>query len=128
MQQAMPLLGELPTEYRRLPDEKVALCSHWSEALWMCLDADRSRRTRQDLAVAAGIEPSTLSRYLHSKTSDRARKMSLDEAVAIEIATGTTVLEDYMRLRRQGLLNCQRSRSSRIEELERELAMLKSAG
>lgn len=127
MQRNMPLLGEMPTEFRRLPDTKVALCSHWGEALWMTLDSDRAQRTRQDLALAAGIEPSTLSRYLHSKNSDRARKMSLDEAVDIEIATGTTVLEDYMRLRRNGLLNCQQSKRSRVEELERELAMLKAS-
>ena len=127
VQTEMQLMGQIDLEIRDLPAEQVAHCSHWAQAIRLCMDRSRVRRTQDSWAELLGMTRGALNTILNSDTAakreGRERYLSIDLATDIQVLAGNRAIEQYMSMRRQGLLNCQRPVMGEIELLEEQLRL-----
>lgn len=125
-QQQEMLLGPYEVkEMRDIPEHLVALCRDYIDAVNLCMNESRTKRTRRTWAEHMGMHEASLSLILN-KGGSEGRKRNLDPNLfdAIQRLSGNRAISQFFYLQSRGLLNHQ-STTMRIRQLEEELAQLR---
>lgn len=107
-----------------LPESEISLCRTFRDALGLCIQRARVRRTQNDLAGFAGIHPTQFSKILHGA---KGQTWSLDpeRIEALEQACGNRAMTQWLAAR-AGLRVVQETpEQRRIRELEEQIATMK---
>ena len=135
-QRTMPLLGAVDAQLQDVDPVAVAGCSHWAQALRLCLRQARVKRSQRNWADLLGMSVGTLNTLLnsdhHAKTGSRVRHLDMDMIADIEDLAGNNAISQYLVMRKARQLYCQRKEVSpeqELAELKAKVAMLeKQAG
>lgn len=121
-QQQFPFFGVMPSTIVDLDPIVVAGCRHWAQALRLCIDKARVRRTDRQWARALNISPGTWNTLKnadhHEKEGRRTRHLNPDLIAPIQALAQNRAISQYLDMRAHGQLFCQRTLSPE-EELER---------
>ena len=121
----LPLIGGLSTgEVRDLPADLVAKCRNWQQAVALCVNSSRVKRTQRSWADLMGVSAGTWNTILNSDRAGRERHLPLDWVPEIQNLAGNRAIEQYLTMRRLGLLDCQRSVEDEKAALRLRLAQL----
>lgn len=125
MSKQMELPTNRPYEVRamkHLPDDLVACCDNWQDAVMLCMEKATVRRTRAAWAEFLGYETEgALSTILNSgrrKDGKRRRLMDPDLFEPLQQEAGNRAIDDYFELKKLGRLNHQRVHNRKAELLE----------
>ncbi|MBN49959.1 MAG: hypothetical protein CMN85_10490 [Spongiibacteraceae bacterium] len=128
MQKEMPLIAEISTEIVDLPYKDVVRCSHWAQAMRLCMKYSRTSRDDESWAHILGMTRGAFNTLVNqdkrlTSTGEPRRKRNLDIDLLADFqnACGNRGMQQYLELRAKGLLDCQRSIEARKAELLREL-------
>jgi len=125
----LPLFGGVSHgEVRDLPSDLVAKCRNWQQAVALCMNSSRVRRTQRNWADLLGVSAGTLNTILNSDKAERERHLPLDWIPEIENMAGNRAIEQYLEMRRLGMLDCQRSVEDEKSALRTRLAQLEAQG
>ena len=114
-------------EMRDVPEHLVALCRDYIDAVNLCMNESRTKRTRRTWSEHLEMHEASLSLILN-KGGSEGRKRNLDPNLfdVIQRLAGNRAISQFFDLQSRGLLNHQ-SATTRIKQLEEELAQLKGA-
>lgn len=121
-QRTFPYFGVLPNEIKEVDPVAVAGCGHWAQALRLCLKQSRVRRTDRQWAAALGMGASTFNTLKNSdhheaSGSERVRHLNPDLIAVIQSLAQNRAIRQYLDMRDNGELFCQRNQITPEEEL-----------
>ena len=132
-QRTMPLMGAIDTDTRDVDPVAIAGCSHWSQALRLCLQQSRVKRDQRSWADLLGMSVGTLNTLMnadhHAKRGARVRHLDMDLVAEIEALAGNNAISQYQVMRKARQLYCQRGQVSpeqEMAELRARLAQLEA--
>lgn len=104
-----------------LPESEIAMCQSFRDALALCIQRSRVRRTQNDLAVQAGIHPTQFSKILHGA---KGQNWTLDpERIGlIETLCGNHAMTQYLASRAELHVVQDSPEARRIRILEAQIA------
>lgn len=129
-QRTFPLLADVSAALAQVDPVAVANCSHWSDAMRLCVSESCVRRTDAQWAKALGLgSKGTFNSLLNSKShKSRPKHLNPDLIPVIENLAGNEAITQYLEMRKRGQLFCQRRREitpqERIAQIEAEKAQL----
>ena len=125
LQQELALLGELTNELRELDARLVARCESMPRAYRLCMDRAKPQRTQDQWAELLGLKPSHFKQML-STNPERKKYMPAEKEEDLMLIAGNKAPEQWRRLYRSRMLDCQRSLDDQIQEARATLAALES--
>lgn len=125
-QRELALLGELTNELKEIEPRFVAMCDSHPQAVRLCMDKSRVKRTQDDWADVIGMNRSQFKQCI-STSKERTKNLPAEREEQLQMAAGNLAISQWRKMYRMGLLNCQRSKEDRKAELLAELAKLDAA-
>ncbi len=128
-QHEITILGEVP-QIVDLPNNVVAHCLHYRQAVKLCIERDRSQRSIDDFGQLLKMAKGSLNTILNynpgqplkaNGSKKRKRNLDIDLINRIQQQAGNRAITQFLELEGRGQLNHQTS-SIRKAELMTELA------
>lgn len=116
------LLGSLPPP-ALLPEADIALCKTFRDALGLCIQRSRVRRSQGDLARSVGIHPTQFSKILNGAKGQR-WNLAPEKIAAIEQNCGNHALTQWLAAQANLHVIADSPENRRIRMLEAQLAEL----
>ena len=120
-QRTFPFFGVLPDEIQAVDPVAVAGCSHWAQALRLCIKEARVTRTDRQWAKALGMAVGTWNTLKntdhHEKNGSRQRNLNPDLIPLIEALAHNRAISQYLGMKSSGQLFCQRRAMTKEEQL-----------
>ena len=126
LQKELALLGEVTRELRELDARLVACCDTEQRAFHLCIDKSTVYRSQGNIADLIGMCKSDLNCALNADINHRPKYLSRTRQIKLQQICGNRAIDQWASLYEKGLLNCQKSKESRKEELLRELRAIES--
>lgn len=124
MQQQFAMMGVMHGGEAEVDDRLVAQCDTEQAAYRLCITCSKVHRSQESIAELMGMSKGAFNAILNSDYAERKRYMGRTQQILLEQICQNTVVSQWDRLYRKGLLNCQRSKEDRAAELRAELARL----
>lgn len=114
--------GVADGEVKPVDEAVIRAIGGFREALGVCIRLSRVKRTNNDLALLAGINPSLFSRVLNGDTSKRysAANLDGDKISVIEKLCGNTAMTQWLALQHGANLKFETA-EEKIARLEKQI-------
>lgn len=125
LQRDLAILGGLTNELKELDAKLVAACDTMPQAYQVCMSRARVQYSYDDWAEQVGLTTSHFKQIVSTNKNKAARYMPPEAENRLMQVSGNLCPEQWRKMERMGLLNCQRQPIDEVAELERQLAEAK---